>query len=239
VSNAIRALMVTFDGSLATNFAQISREVGMETQASVSTVGIPEELSNAKYEAVLLDFDTVPDAMPILSALRRNRSNQKAVVFAVASETAQGKMVLDSGANLLLERPVENAQIRRVLHAAYDLMVRERRRYFRCTVELPVVLTQAGSGASFSCTSMNMSSNGMAVRGPGRFVPGEPLEIIVPLRDPEVTIRAMGTVVWDDKHGKTGIAFQCTSSEHQKDLDGWLDQQLAIALRCESPDHQT
>jgi PilZ domain-containing protein len=227
VNNAIRALMVTGDSLLVANFTQLSKEIGIDAQPSASTVGIPDELSSAKYEAILLDFDTVPDAMPILAAVRQSRSNQKAVVFAIASEAAQGKKVLEKGANLRLERPLERIQIRRVLYAAYDLMVRERRRYFRCAVEMPVSLIQAGSGADFSCTSMNISSNGVATRGPGRFDAGEQLQIIIFLREPEFTIRAVGTVVWDDKHGKTGISFACTSPRHQQDLDSWLDARLA------------
>ncbi len=230
MSNAIRALMVTGDPALVANFTHVSLEVGIEAQASATVPGIPEELRTVKYEAVLLDFDTVPDAMPILAALRQSRANEKAVVFAVASEAAQGKSVLERGANLLLERPLETTQIRRVLYAAYDQMFRERRRYFRCAAELPVLLGQASSGEDVRCNSMNISSNGIALRGPARFDPGEEVQIVVFLRDPDFSIRAIGTVVWDDKHGKTGISFKCTNPQYQKDLDGWLDAQLVIVL---------
>lgn len=230
MSNALRALMVTSDLSLATSFKQISKEVAIEAQTSAIALGIPEELSTAKYEAVLLDFDTVPSAMLTLSAIRQSRSNEKAVVFAVATEAVQGKRILQNGANLLLERPIEARQIRRVLHAAYDLMLRERRRYFRCAVELPVVLVQVSSGVGFRCTSINMSSNGIAVSASAQFTPGEQVQIIVFLRNPEINIRAIGMVVWDDKHGKTGICFTCTSPQHQKDLDTWLDAQLGNVL---------
>jgi PilZ domain-containing protein len=237
VNNAIHALMVTGDSSLVADFSAISREVGIEAQASASTLGIPDELRSTKYEAVLLDFDTVPDAMPILVALRQSPSNEKAVVFAVASDVAQGKRVLEKGASLRLERPLESTQIRRVLYAAYDLMVRERRRYFRCAVELPVLLIQTSSGADFSCTSMNISSSGIATFGPRPFSPGEEVQIVMFLRQPEFTIRAIGTVVWDDQHGKTGISFKCTSPQHQKELDSWLDARLAIAVETGKP-HQ-
>jgi DNA-binding response OmpR family regulator len=238
VSNAIRALMVTSDAYLAASFTQVSREVGIEAQASATTLGVPEELRAAKYEAVLLDFDTVPDSMATLAVLRQSHSNEKAVVFAVATEAGQGKKVLERGANLLLERPLETTQIRRVLNAAYDLMLRERRRYFRCAVELPILLIQAGSGADFKCTSMNISSSGVAVRAAARFSPGEEVQIVIFLRDPESAIRAMGTIVWDDKHGKTGISFKCTSPQHQNDLDAWLDAQLATVLGSRRPNQE-
>ena len=43
-------------------------------------------------------------------------------------------------------------------------------------------------------------------------------------------VRAIGTVVWDDKHGKTGISLTCANPQYQIDLDSWLDDQFK--LRC-------
>ncbi len=214
MTNAMRALLVTPDPWLTVNFTDISREVGIEVQTSAKTDGIPEELGRAKYEAVLLDFDMVANAMSILAAMRQNPSNRNAVVFAVATGVEQGQQALHNGANFLFKRPLEAKQVRRVLYAAYELMVRERRRYFRCAVELPVLLIHASSESDFRCTSMNISSSGMALNTPSR---------------------AIGTVVWDDKHGKSGIGFKCTTPQHQSDLDAWLDTQLENLLGSERP----
>jgi hypothetical protein len=222
--------MVTTDPWLTANFAQIAREVGIEAQTSARNGGIPDELSGVKYEGVLLDFDVIPDAMAVLSAVRQSLSNEKAVVFAIATDAAQGHSVLENGANLLLERPLDAKQIRRALYAAYDLMVRERRRYFRCAVQVPVLIIQPSSGTDFRCTSINMSGSGIALNTPSTFKAGEEVQIVVFLRDAELAIRAMATVVWDDRHGKTGLSFKCSSQQHQTDLEGWLDSQLPVLL---------
>lgn len=81
-----------------------------------------------------------------------------------------------------------------------------------------------------------MSRSGIALNTPSVFKPGEEVQIVVFLPDPDFSIRAIGTIVWDDKHGKSGISFKCTSPQHQKDLDGWLDAQLAIVLGSGRPD---
>jgi len=235
VDNALRALMVTTDPWLTANFAQIAKEVGIEAQSSTTDCGIPDELSGAKYEGILLDFDIVPDAMTVLTALRQSHSNDKAVVFAVASDGPVRHRILENGANLLLERPLDVMQIRRAVHAGYDQMVRERRRYFRCTVEAPVLLMQTSSGTDFRCTSINISSSGIALNTPAVFKPGEEVQIVVFLRDAEVAIRATATVVWDDRHGKTGLNFTCSGPQHQSDLDKWLDSQLPLLLRPDPP----
>jgi len=218
----IRTLLVTPDLWLVTNFTNISRELGLDAQRSAKPVGIPEELGRTKYEAVLVDFDNVPDTSSILARVRASPANQNAVIFAVASGTSR-EHALEQGANFVFERPLEPKEIRRVLYAAYDLMARERRRYFRCSAELPVLLTLASAGTDVRCTTINISSNGMALTTPSPIKPGEEVRIILFLQAAGPVVRATGTVVWDDKHGKTGLRFQCSIQRDQSELEGWLD----------------
>jgi DNA-binding response OmpR family regulator len=235
VNNGLRALMVTSDPWLTSHFAEIAREVGIEAYMSSGNAGIPDELSSGKFEGVLLDFDVVPESMAVLNAVRKSRSNENAVVFAVATDALQRHIALKNGANILLERPLDGKQLRRALYAAYDQMVRERRRYFRCAVQAPVLITRPNSQADFRCTSINISSSGIALNTQSVFTPGEELQIIIFLRDAELSVRAMATVVWDDRHGKTGLSFKCCSPQHQSDLDGWLDSQLPFVIRTDPP----
>jgi DNA-binding response OmpR family regulator len=239
VNNALRALMVTSDPLLTTKFAEIAREVGIEAHSSEKNGGIPDELRSGKYEGVLLDFDGVVDAMSVLIAVRQSRSNENAVIFAVATYAPQRNIVLENGANLLLERPLDAKQIRRALYAGYDQMVRERRRYFRCAVQVPVLLTRPSSQADFRCTSINISSSGIALNTTSIFKQGEEVQIMVFLRKgAELAVRAIATVVWDDKHGKTGLSFKCCSPQHQTDLDSWLDSQLPFLLQSSPANHE-
>lgn len=175
--------MVTSDPWLTTHFAEIAREVGIEVDVRAGNGGIPNELTTGKYEGVLLDFDVIPEAMSVLSALRRSPSNEKAVVFAVVKDASQRHAVLEHGASVLLERPLDAKQLRRALYAAYDQMVRERRRYFRCAVQIPVLLTRSGSQAGFRCTSINLSASGVALNTPSVFTPGEQLQLVILLCD--------------------------------------------------------
>ena len=229
MNDALRALMITSDLWLTTHFAQIAREVGIEAQVSANNDSVLE-LTARKYEGVLLDFDVVPEAMDVLTAIRQSRSNENAVVFAVATDASDRHLALDNGANLLLERPLDAKQIRRALYAAYDQMVRERRRYFRCAVQVPVLLTRPNSQADFRCTSINISSSGIALNTPSVFKQGEEVQIVVLLGEAELAVRAMATVVWDDQHGKTGLSFKSCGPQYQTNLDTWLDSHLPFVL---------
>jgi hypothetical protein len=39
-------------------------------------------------------------------------------------------------------------------------------------------------------------------------------------------IRATGIVIWDDRHGKSGLRFQCGDPEIRHKLNAWLESQF-------------
>ena len=219
-----RALVVTLDPWLGSTFSDLSKEFGIYTQTSSNARGVPEELARERFEALLLDFDTVSESAPILITLRRNPSNKSAVVLAVATGDERKQQAVNLGVNFVFERPLEAKDLRLALTTAHDLLVRERRRYFRCPIELPVQLTRANS-TEIQCKTFNVSSGGMAIHSPVSFDLAESLEISLELTG-GTSVLAQGAVVWDDRHGKSGIHFTCTP-EMQELLDSWLDLRFA------------
>lgn len=224
----VRVLVITPDASLASSFAQVSRDLGVFAQRSSETQSAPRELDREKYDAVLIDFDSIAIGAPIVEALRANPSNANAVVFAVATGENRERLALKQGANFVFSRPVETVQIRRILEASRDLMLQERRRYFRCSVELPVFLTRQ-DGGEVTCMTANVSAHGMSVRSSSSFRLGEKVGITLNLGREHVL--AIGAVVWDDQHGKTGLSFRSLNPELQMRLDCWLDEQFAVMRR--------
>ncbi len=100
-----------------------------------------------------------------------------------------------------------------------------QRRYFRCPVALPVSL-RTPSGDHLKCTSINVSSNGLALNTPAPQELGAEVNVLLELPTGD-TIAGKGTVIWDDKHGKAGIHFHCNSPEMQSHLDSWLADRSA------------
>ncbi len=219
----IRALLITPDPWLVKQFTSVCVELGIEVHRSATTDTVPEELGRAKYEAVLVDFDTVPETLAILTGVRESRGNRNALIFAVATDTSHRHQALRLGTNFVFERPIDANEIRRLLFTAYDLMVRESRRYFRCTAELPALLSQENAEMDLRCTTINISSTGMALRTPSPLRLGEVVQITLFLQGAAQAIRASGTVIWDDKHGRTGVNFQCSIPRDQSELDAWLN----------------
>jgi DNA-binding response OmpR family regulator len=224
-SGGMHILLLTTDPLLISAFTDESREIGIDAQSVGDSDGFSQQLSDAKYDGLVLDFDTVPAAIPVLGSVRKSRPNKDVVVFAVATGADRRDRALQDGAHFLLQRPIESTEIKRTLTIAFDLMRGERRRYFRCSAELPVELIFI-TGKSLQCFTTNVSSNGMAVKTPVPLKLAETMDIALLL--PETgTVRATGIVIWDDKHGKCGLRVQCSGPEMRKKLDSWLDSQFA------------
>jgi DNA-binding response OmpR family regulator len=221
----VRALVVTTDQRLSAVFSDISRELGINVHVAATETDVPGELHRKKYEALLIDFDRITDAVPIITCFRQSPWNKQAVVLAIATGLNLKQYAISQGANFVFERPFAPGDLRRALQASYEVMIQERRRYFRYSVELPVeVLRQ--DGTLRSATTMNVSSAGMAFLSKNVFQSGEHVKVVFRLEEVETSISTHAVVIWDDKHGKTGVNFRQTDPTLQKAFDAWLDRKF-------------
>lgn len=226
----IYALLVSPDAEMSGMFAQLFREIGISTQTCIDPSLAPGVLSTSKFEALVLDVDNVNAGVPLIDKVRANTSSKHAIVFAVATQVANRQSALAHGANFAFERPFLLPEIRKALETARSLMLHDRRRYFRCPLQTAVQITRA-SGEKLRGTTMNISSNGMALVHPSVLHPGEQLTLFLYIAEADLSLNVLGTVVWDDKHGKTGVSFKCDSPAEGKRLAAWLDAQFYGRLK--------
>ncbi len=232
---ALRALLLTNEVSTVANFSAVCSELGIEAHSRPAPQEIDRHLDEQKYAAVIVDFDTPEAEEKYLPALQQSRLNKNAVVVAVAANARNLERALGCRAHFVLKRPVQDAEIRRTLRAAYDFMLADRRRAFRCSKILPVRLRLVRSGGTFECSSVNISANGVAIYSSMRMRSAESVDLEIVLPDGFVVL-ASGIVVWDDGYGKSGIHFQCRTPETRQSLDAWLAKEEAAitkgALTC-------
>jgi CheY-like chemotaxis protein len=234
-ASEIRALLIGPDSAMSTLFSRMFEEIGITTQSCSDDSRVTGILSNSKFEALVLDFDNVDAGVSIVCKLRESSSSKDAIVFAVATAKSTRQRAFAGGANFAFGRPFVLPEIRNALQTAYALMLRDRRRYFRCPAEHPVQITRT-SGQEVEGMTINVSGNGMAVALPCNLEVGERFGLSFSMSEAELSINAVGRVVWDDKHGKTGISFECTSAEVGKQLAAWLDAQFYRRLKLSEID---
>jgi CheY-like chemotaxis protein len=199
----------------------ISPDVCQEVPASIRL------LNCQKFDAVIVDLQLGEHAGVILDEVRSSKSNRTAVTFAISGSDAEGT-TFQKRSGFLFERPLSMKSIGSTLKPAYGLILRERRRYFRCPISIPVTILRQ-SMPDVRCYTVNISEGGMAVSTCVPLIAGEDVQVQFTLPDHEVALLSESKICWW-KTGRLGIRFVSLSQEHKSELQGWLSQKLEETL---------
>jgi ActR/RegA family two-component response regulator len=134
----------------------ISPEVCQEVPAAIGL------LKYRKFDAVIVDLQLAERSGMILDEVRLSPSNRTAVTFAISSNDGEATAAVRKGSGFVFERPLSKESIRRILKAAFGLILRERRRYFRCSLSIPVSIRRRTMPLVRGDT-VNISERDMAV----------------------------------------------------------------------------
>jgi CheY-like chemotaxis protein len=228
----LKALIVSPDAKTTAVFVQIFQDIGVIAQSCADQASASERFAQAKFEAVVLDLDTILERVPFVQTLRQGRTNRNAVVLAVATSASAKKRASELGASFVVERPLTDGRLLPVLRAAYGFMLQDRRRYFRLVIELAVSI-RTKAGAEFQGKAINISSEGMALRTPRSMQEGEVVGVVFAISNPGPLIIAEGTVIWDDKHGKAGLHLRFASPQDRDRISEWLDSEFYMQRNVE------
>ena len=177
-------------------------------------------LSHRKFDAVIVDLQLQEQAGVIMDEVRLSPSNRTAVTFAISGGDVDATTAFRRRTGFVFERPLSTQSIRGVLKPAYGLILRERRRYFRCPISSPVTIVRRNM-PEVTCQSVNISEGGMAVSTSVPLNAGEPVQVQFSIPDHKAPFVAESTICWL-KTGHLGVRFVSLSSERKSELQQWL-----------------
>jgi hypothetical protein len=223
------ALIVTSDETVAS--LAIS---ALSKYAITAEVCLKEELakriSRSRYELVVIDWESEVVARDVVDAVRSAPSMRTAVVLAMVPNTEKGNQASATGVHFVLQPPISRVALDSVIRAAFGLIVRERRRYFRCPIDISVIAHRRTEGA-WKGRLANISEGGMCILPPVSLRPGEQLSVEFVLPSSSAEISAECDVQWADAEGRVGLQFERISPGAKSDLQHWLAEQLDVLLR--------
>ena len=184
-------------------------------------------LDRQKFEAVIVDLLLGEEALLLMEQLRFSRTNRTAVTFAITGGPPALGASPDS--TFVLERPLSVASLNQTLRAAYGLVVRERRRYFRCPIAVPAFV-RAQLPEEFLCQTVNISEGGVAISGRTMPVSTLPAAVRFTLPDRSRQLFAETKVCWRGQQGLVGLEFQSLDSPQKSELQEWLARKLDETL---------
>lgn len=211
---------VTFSTDQCSNSASCLKAVGLR-----------------KFEVVFVDFALGRDAEVAVENVRASASTRTSVIVAITADAGQARRAFSTGATFVVQEPLSILGLQKVSRAAYGLILRERTRYFRCSVEAPLIAYRNGE-IPWHGQVANISENGLCTTVPVPRLPGEILNIKTQLPGSAVKIVAKCEVLWSDKSNRAGLRFLGLADDVRADLQSWLRDQLEAALKTTGSLHQ-
>jgi PilZ domain-containing protein len=221
------ALVVATDGGTIQHFSRALQEVSISPDICREPAAAQRLLNCRKFDAVIVDLELGAPAATVLNEVRLSPSNHTAVTFVIGSGS-ETVPELRRQSSFVFERPLSPASIRRILRPAYGLILRERRRYFRCPLTVPLAIFRTGL-PPVSCQSRNLSEGGMAVSTFVPLRPGEEVSVRFSLPGGAEPFSLEATVCWW-KTGQLGVRFVSFPADRKSELQTWLAEKLEQTL---------
>lgn len=184
-----------------------------------------EILFSEKFDAVIVDCDDLQDGLGVLKELRKSPSNRTSIAFAILNGATTTHQAFELGATFVMQKPLTALNAMRCLSAGLGLMVRERRRYFRYSVELEVIF-HFGQNREVRAQTTNISEGGMAIRAVPPLTRGDTGTLTLTLPDGRGSLEAKAELVWIDGNGRAGVRFTEVPKDARRILDQWLEEEI-------------
>jgi CheY-like chemotaxis protein len=170
------ALLVSADPATIKLFSHALQQLSLSPDVCPEGPAAIRLLNLRKFDAVIVDLQLGEQCGAVLDEVRLSPSNRTAVTFAISSSDAEGTVGFRKKSSFVFERPLSKESIRRTLKPAFGLILREQRRYFRCSLSIPVSI-RIGALPEVRCRSVNISEGGMAVSTLVPLTPGEEVQV--------------------------------------------------------------
>src|SRR5579862_7687683 len=186
-----------------------------------------ELVMTGRCSTLIVDFD-LPGAQEVIRMAALLPPGQKPALLAVASRAWPGTgQAFQSGANRILYRPLDAAQLKDALQAEKETRKTNRRKSERYEVK-SVVHLELATGTLPGIT-IDIGEHGLAVQctEPVPVASNVTFRCVLPGTD--FTLQGHADVIWASDQGRAGLFFSKLSPAARKQLKRWLAKRSAHA----------
>ena len=234
----LESLLISKDASVLGVLRPTLEKLAVSVEVCSGSQTGSELLRKRKFDAVIVDCDDMQGGVEILTSVRTTQSNATSVAFAVLNGNTTTQQAFQLGANFVLQKPLTPLNASRCFNAALNFMVRERRRYFRHPLEMPVAISLPG-GLEIRAKTTNLSEGGMAIRVTGKLPKDKDLVAGFRFTLPGSTtpLELRGKTAWADGSGNAGIKFFELPQSSQYQLEKWITERMQDELPAQLQEH--
>ncbi len=219
------SLLISRDSALLGVLRPALEKISVNLETCAEQKRADDLLARRKFDAVIVDCDDLQFGFKLLQGLRTTQSNGKSVAFAVVNGKTTTQDAFKSGANFVLQKPLTTLHASRCFNAALNFMVRERRRYFRHPVDMPVRIS-VPPDQELTAVATNLSEGGMAIRILTKIPKDNLVKVRFTLPGVNISLDLKGEAAWTDGTGQVGIRFIEVPQSSQYQLEKWLTDRL-------------
>jgi len=221
------ALLVCNDPDTITPLSKSMQQLAISTEVCDEVAAAPGVFNKRKFGAIVVDLQ-LDQAQTLLAKVRRSPSNRTSVIFAISDSHAETAGAFKDGSNFVLRKPLSESSTNQNLRAAYGLILREQRRYFRCPVDAPATLKVPGM-QEVRVHLVNISEGGIAIITSLLLKPS--VEVRVEFTRPgyESPFAVKAAICWC-QDGHVGLQFISLATELKTKVQDWLSRRLEQTL---------
>jgi DNA-binding response OmpR family regulator len=216
----LEAVILSSDSELTQRLAEILRRSDVEVITFDRSGTAKDYVSNRKVDAVIVDSE-IEDGIDFLKSVRETKSNDRTATFVVIPSRDLYPEVA-AAAHFIIDKPFLVEAFERALRVAHGMMLRERRRYFRVPIRIPLTVTRGDDQVPFKGTSLNISENGMALRAELPLCQRELVQLNFNLPSVSMEFCCPAEVVWADSEGLGGVHFLSLGKATKRLLTSWI-----------------
>lgn len=224
------ALIVAADTTTVVLLKQALQSVAISADTCERVQNCSKHVSCRRYEVSFIDFSLGAGTSSAIDAIRSGPSTRTTIIVAITANREQSNQAFASGVHFVIQQPISRSSVDGIIRAAFGLIVRERRRYFRCPIDVSVLGYRRTEGAWLGRT-INISEGGLCIAAPILLIAGELLELEFKLPASSVEINVECDVQWSGEKGRAGLRFVSIHTDSKSDLQHWLAGQLDALLK--------
>jgi len=225
VAMTLESLLLSRDREVVDILRPTLERLSIDVEVCQGSRAASEILLSSKFDAVIVDCDDLQGGIDVLKGLRTGKSNKNSIAFAILNGDTTTQQAFELGAKFVLQKPISPQNAMRCFQAALGFMERERRRYFRHPVEMPVTIV-FDHGQELKVKATNVSEGGMALDVAGRLPDTAIAKVIFTLSGMNLPMDPKAEVAWSDGTGRVGIRFLDMPKAAKEQLEKWLSEQL-------------
>jgi CheY-like chemotaxis protein len=221
----LESLLLSRDAEVVRVLRPTLEKLAIEVEICQEARKATEILISEKFDAVIVDCDDLQGGLEVLQGLRATPSNRNSVTFALLNgKKTTTQEAFGMGVNFVLQKPISGLNASRCFHAALSFMERERRRYYRQPVKMPVRIVL--DDKEIKATSTNISEGGMAVVLHQALPKNAAPRLQFTLPETKLSLDVETVVAWADIRGHVGLRFLHVPQSSQETLEKWLNDQM-------------